>query len=54
MLTLWKKFVFSFIILATTAAFLHPFIRRYRIIRAGPWNCRTTASIASAVAPAAG
>ena len=35
MLTLWEKFVFSFIILATAAAFLHPFIRRYRIVRAG-------------------
>ena len=35
MLTLWEKFVFGFVILATAAAFLQPLIRRYRIVRAG-------------------
>lgn len=35
MLTLWEKFVFGLVILATVAAFLHPLIRRYRVVRAG-------------------
>lgn len=47
MLTLWEKFVFSFIILATAAAFLHPIIRRYRIVRAGRPDPRLDEVIAS-------
>ena len=35
MLTFWEKFVFGIVILATATAFLHPLIRRYRIVRAG-------------------
>jgi len=35
MLTFWEKFVFGIVILATASAFLHPLIRRYRIVRAG-------------------
>jgi len=42
MLTAWEKVIFAFLILAAAGAFLHPILRRLKIIRAGGprprWN----------------